>query len=266
MKIWIVLLISLKPFYLFAQNSLGPRLTAMGNNGAAVTDVWALQANPAGIASLTRPTVSINYIKHLFSDEISTQASVFVLPIKNDFIGASFQRYGFAEYNESKVGFAYAKQFGESLSIAINTNYHQLKISNYGTSSGFSVDVGALYHLNSEFAFGAFVNNPSKQKFSSKEVSLSIPTTFHAGASYLASDKVLIATSLSKSLGQSVDVSIGIDYKIIELLSLRGGLSTRPFKQYAGFGLNYRKFLLDMATTFDANLGYAPQIAVGYAF
>lgn len=59
---------------------------------------------------------------------------------------------------------------------------------------------------------------------------------------------------------------MGIDYRIIDLLSLRGGLSAKPFKQYAGFGLNYKKLLLDMATTYDANLGYAPQIAVGYAF
>jgi len=266
MKIWNVLLISLTPFYLFAQNNLGPRLTAMGNNGAAVTDVWALQANPSGITSLDRPTISLNYIKHLFSNEISTQASVAIIPFKNNFVGASFERYGFAEYSESKIGFAYAKKFGDKLSIALNGNYHQLKIANYGSSTSFSIDVGALYHFNEEFAFGAFVSNPSKQKFTSSEVLITIPTSFNVGASYLASDKVLIATSISKVLNQSIDISLGIDYKIIDLLSLRGGLSTKPFKQYAGFGLSYKKFLLDMATTYDANLGYAPQIAIGYAF
>ncbi|WP_316808736.1 hypothetical protein [Pedobacter agri] len=266
MKIWIVLLISLTPFCLFAQNTLGPRLTAMGKNGAAVTDVWAVQANPAGITSLSGPIISLNYIKHLFSNEVSTQALAFVLPIKNNFIGASFQRYGFAEYNESKIGFVYAKKFGEKLSIALNGNYHQLKIANYGTSTGFSVNVGALYHFDKEFTFGAFVSNPSKQNFSSTEVFIEIPTSFNVGASYLVSDKVLIATSISKVLNQSIDVSLGIDYKIIDLLSLRGGLSAKPFKQYAGFGLKYKKFLLDMATSYDANLGYAPQIAVSYAF
>ncbi|TCD04197.1 hypothetical protein EZ449_17980 [Pedobacter frigidisoli] len=266
MKIWNVLLISLTPFYLFAQNNLGPRLTAMGNNGAAVTDVWALQANPSGITALERPTVSINYIKHLFSNEISTQALVAVIPFKNNFAGASFQRYGFTEYNESKIGFAYAKKFSDKLSIALNGNYHQLKIANYGSSTGFSIDVGALYQFSKEFTFGIFVSNPSKQKFSGKEVLAEIPTSFNIGASYLVSDKVLIATSVSKAINQSIDVSLGIDYKIIDLLSLRGGLSAKPFKQYAGFGLNYKKFLLDMATTYDANLGYAPQIAVGYAF
>ncbi|RZL29615.1 MAG: hypothetical protein EOO96_19725 [Pedobacter sp.] len=266
MKIWNVLLISLTPFYLFGQNSLGPRLTAMGNSGTAVTDVWALQANPSGITSLEQPTIALNYIKHLFSDEISTQALVAVLPLKNNFVGLSFQRYGFTEYNESKIGFAYAKKFGNKLSIGLNANYHQLKIANYGASTGFSIDFGALYHFNNVFTFGAFLSNPSKQKFSSTEILIEIPTSINVGASYLASDKVLIATSVSKKLNEAIDVRLGIDYKIISLLSLRGGLSAKPFKQYAGFGLNYKKFLFDMATTYDANLGYAPQIAIGYAF
>ncbi|MFC3563501.1 PorV/PorQ family protein [Pedobacter jamesrossensis] len=266
MKIWNLLLISLTPFYLFAQNKLGPRLTAMGNNGAAVTDIWTLQANPSGITASDKPTVALNYIKHLFSNEISTQGLVAVIPFKNNFVGASFQRYGFTEYNESKIGFAYAKKFGDKLSIALNGNYHQLKITNYGSSTGFSIDVGALYHFDTEFTLGAFVSNPSKQKFSSTIVSAEIPTSFNVGASYLASDKVLIATTVSKTLNQSIDVRLGIDYKMFDLLSLRGGLSAKPFKQYASFGLNYKNFLMDMATTYDANLGYAPQIAVGYAF
>lgn len=266
MKIWIVLLLFLVPIYLPAQNNLGPRLTAMGKNGAAVTDIWALQANPSAITSLNRPTASLNYIKHLFSNELSTQALVAAFPFKNNFVGASFQRYGFSEYSESKIGLAYAKKFGHKLSIALNGNYHQLKISNYGASTGFSLDIGGLYQFNNQFTFGAFVGNPSKQKFNSTNLVSEIPTSFNVGASYLASDKVLIATTISKVLNRAIDVSLGIDYKIIDLLSLRGGLSAQPFKQYAGFGLNYRKFLLDMATTYDANLGYAPQIAIGYAF
>ncbi|MDN3585260.1 hypothetical protein QWY86_01170 [Pedobacter aquatilis] len=230
MKIWNVLLISLTPFYLFAQNNLGPRLSAMGNNGAAVTDVWALQANPSGITALEKPTISLNYIKHLFSNEISTQGFALVVPFKNNFVGASFQRYGFSEYNESKVGFAYAKKFGNKLSIALNGNYHQLKIANYGALNGFSIDVGALYQFNNVFTLGAFVSNPAQQKFSSSLVSGEIPTSLNIGGTYLASDKVLIATTISKTLNQSVDVRLGIDYKIFALLSLRGGLSAKPFK------------------------------------
>lgn len=266
MKIWKALCLIFSPFYLFAQNNLGPRLTAMGESGAAVRDIWSIQANPAGISIINTPSTSLSYAKHLFSNEVSTQAFVAVIPFKNNFAGLSFERYGFSAYNESKIGFAYAKKFGTHLSIAINTNYHQLKISNYGSSAGFSIDVGAIYTIDKEFTIGAFVNNPFKQSYNKTEISTNIPTVFNIGASYSVSDKVLIATTLSKNLVEKIDVKLGIDYKILDVLSLRGGLSKNPFKQYVGFGLNYKKFLLDMASTYDANLGYAPQIGIGYAF
>ncbi|MCZ4243696.1 hypothetical protein [Pedobacter punctiformis] len=266
MKIFSFLLIFVSTSTLFAQNNLGPRLTAMGNNGASTADIWSLQANPAGITGITSPSISLNYVKHLFSNEISTQGLVGVIPFGNNYTGISFQRYGFSAYNEMKIGFAYAKKFDKKLAIALDVNYFQLKIPNYGSSTGFSVDIGLLYHFSEQLSFGAFTANPSRQKYSAQEIEAQIPSSFNIGANYKASDKVLIATTISKVLNQSVDVKLGIDYKILDLLSLRAGLSAKPFKQYAGFGLNYKKFLLDMATAYDPNLGYAPQIAIGYAF
>lgn len=266
MKILYYLLIVLSTSCVYAQNNLGPRLSAMADNGTAVTDIWALQANPAGITFIDQPAISVNYIKHLLSDEISSQGIVGVIPFRNNFIGISFQRYGFSAYNESKVGFAYAKRFGENFSLALNGNYHQLKITDYGSSTGFSIDFGVLYHLNSNFSIGAFTSNPSQQKFNSNLVVIKIPTSFNIGATYLATNKVLIATTISKVLDQAIDFRLGLEYKLYDLLSLRGGLSAKPFKQYFGFGLNYKKFAVDMATTYNENLGYAPQIAIGYAF
>ncbi|TDG35773.1 hypothetical protein EZJ43_12195 [Pedobacter changchengzhani] len=257
MKIFSFLLIFFSASTLFAQNNLGARLTAMGNNSAAVTDVWSLQGNPSGISSIKEITASINYAKYLFSNEVSNQSFAFVVPFKNNFAGISFQRYGFSAYNENKVGFAYAKKFGDKFTTAINLNYHQLKISNYGSSKGFSVDVGLLFQLNKQLILGAFVANPSQQSFDTSEILAKIPTSLNIGASYLASDKVLIATTISKILKESIDVKVGIDYKIVEFFCLRGGLSANPFKQYVGFGVNYQKFFLDFATIYEANLGYA---------
>ncbi|WP_316803420.1 hypothetical protein [Pedobacter nototheniae] len=266
MKIFSFLLLLIATAPLFAQNNLGPRLTAMGNNGASVTDIWSLQANPAGITGITSTSISLNYTRHLFSNEVSTQSFAAVAPFSNNYVGLSFQRYGLSDYNEMKVGFAYAKQFHKKLSIALNINYFQVKITNYGASSGFSVDAGVRYHFNEHLTFGAFASNPSKQKYSNKEIEAKIPSSFNIGVSYVPSNRILIAATVAKILKEPIDVSIGLDYKILDLLSLRAGLSAKPFKQYAGFGLNYKKFSMDMATAYDPNLGYTPQIAIGYAF
>ncbi|KLT66925.1 hypothetical protein AB669_03090 [Pedobacter sp. BMA] len=237
----------------------------MGGNGTSVKDVWAIQGNASAITDIEKPSVSVTYIKHLFSNEISTQAVVFVIPLGKNFVGAGYQQYGFSEYTQSKATFAYGKKFGQHLSIAIKGNYHQLKIPDYGSTSAFSVDVGALYEVG-RFTFGACINNPSGQKFIHSQVSSAITTSISVGATYFASDKVLIAGYFTKYIHQVTDAGLGLDYKIIKILSLRGGFSVRPAKQYAGFGLNFNKLNIEIATAHDVNLGYEPQIGLGYAF
>ena len=167
---------------------------------------------------------------------------------------------------KNKISFAYAKKFGNQFSMAMTVNYHQLKITNYGSSYGFSVDVGLYYKLNDKLNLGTFITNPSKQKFASKEVAVPIVTTINIGASYLISDKVLIAATVSQLIDNPLDVRLGLEYRLIKSLSLRAGVDANPFKQHVGFGIEISKILVDFATTFDNNLGYSPQIALGYAF
>lgn len=265
MKIFILFFVAFLPISLVAQENFGPRITALGNNSAAIADVWGIQGNPAAITSLNNPIVSINYIRHFLSDEVSTQGLAAVIPIKNNFISIGLNRYGLSSYNQNKISFAYAKRFGNQFSMAMTVNYHQLKISNYGSSNGFSVDVGFYYALE-KFNLGVYVKNPSQQKFVNEEVSAPIETSFNIGGSYLVSDKVLLATTLSKFLAHPIDARIGVEYQIAKPFALRAGVSSKPFKQFAGFGVNYTKIVIDFATTFDNNLGYSPQISLGYAF
>jgi long-subunit fatty acid transport protein len=249
-----------------AQNNFGPRLTAMGNNGAAVNDIWSIEANPAGITKLAKPTLAANYARLLADSDLSRQAVAFVLPLKNNFIGFGFNRYGIAQYNEIKAGLAMAKKFGNDLSISVKGNYHQISITNYGSTAGFSVDVGAMYKLNDLLTFGFYINNPSMQAYSTKVIETSIPTVFHLGSSYQFSDKLLLASTISKAIKGKADFNLGLDYKVIEMISLRAGLSVKPFKHYAGFGFNYRNLMIDFAVEDDPNISYTPQIALAYAF
>ncbi len=245
---------------------LGARVTAMGMNGAAVKDLWSLDANPSGITELKSTTVGINYAQFLIDSEISRQAIAVVIPTDRNYYGASLQRYGISAYNEIKIGFVMAKKFGNKLAIALKGNYHQLKISNYGATTGFSIDVGSSYRFNEEIVFGLALNNPFLQAYNTQVIASKIPTIIQIGLSYQTSDKLLIATTIKKELRNKVDVSLGLEYNMLRLLSLRAGLTAKPFKQYAGFGLRHKKLMLDLAATNDTQLGFTPQIGLAYAF
>ncbi|WP_443947196.1 hypothetical protein ACJVDH_08805 [Pedobacter sp. AW1-32] len=264
MKIWFVFVLSiLHIFSLSAQNILGSRLTAMGNNDTSVPDVWALQGNGAAITEIKQTTVSLNYLRYLFSNELSAQSFAMVIPLRNNFLGIHLQRYGFSEYNESKMGFTYAKKFNQ-LSFALTANYHQLTIKNYGSATAVSVDAGALYTFNNQFIIGGYIKNPFRQNYFATNLTTEILTSYTVGFSYIASDKVMLATSISNTRQQAVDSRFGLEYKIHTTLSLRCGTSLKPFKQYGGIGLNYKKIAFDFAVANDNNLGYLPQISLSY--
>ncbi len=259
-----ILIFYLQP--LFGQNDQGSRLTAMGNNGTAVKDTWATVANPAAISGMQAPAVQTSYKRHLFAKELSSGAISLVLPINPYSFGLHLQRTGSPDFNTSSVGLIFTKQFGPNLSIGLRTNYHQIQISNYGASNGFSLAIGTLYEFNNELSIGFYLNNPSKETYNTKSINITIPTSGHFGIAYRASDKFIIATTLSKPLLTPFDIAIGFDYQLIKSFNMRSAISLKPFKQYGGIAITSSSFIIDIAFTRHPSFGYSPQITIGYVF
>ncbi|MES2653545.1 MAG: hypothetical protein V4663_17540 [Bacteroidota bacterium] len=246
---------------LVAQVNHGARLTAMGNNGAAVKDIWGVAVNPAAIAYISSPMIQITQQEHFFTNEIRNQALVVAIPFKNLVFGLGLQRYGISAFQNNKVGIVITKAFGPKLAIGLRANYNQLKISNYGATVGISVDLGTIYQLTDELCLGFYINNLTKEAYRTKTIHTSLPTAAYFGIAYRTSDKLLIASTISKGV-----VATGIDYQLIKAFSIRSGLSLNPFTHYFGLGFNPLKFLIDFAFTKHPNFGYSPQLTIGYVF
>lgn len=245
----------------FPQTNQGGRLTAMGNNGAAVKDIWGVAANPASITDIQLPSIQLNHQEHIFTKAVSDQALAFVVPANRQTFGLNLQRYGIPEYHNIKVGIVFTRQFGSKLAIGLRANYHQLKINNYGASTGISLDIGAIYQLSNELCFGFYISNPSSENYNTKAIDITIPTITYIGVAYRTSDKLLIATTISKE-----NVSTGVDYQLIKVIGLRAGVSLNPFTHYFGIGFNISKIVTDFTFTKHPNFGYSPQLTIGYVF
>lgn len=259
-----IIIFSAQP--LLGQNDQGSRLTAMGNNGTAVKDTWGTAANPAAISGMEGPSIQTSYKRHFFAKELSSGAISLVLPIKRYSFGLYLQRTGTPDFTTSSAGLIVTKQFGPNLSLGLRANYHQIQISSYGTTNGFSFAIGTFYKFNNELSIGFYLNNPSKETYSTKSINLTIPTSGHFGIAYQASNKFIIATSLSKQLLTPFDIAIGFDYQLIKSFNIRSAVSLKPFKQYGGFAITSNNFTIDIAFTRHPSLGYSPQITIGYVF
>ncbi len=248
-----------------AQKNPGPRSISMGSGGIALQGPWSVQQNPAGITSVKNPILALAYEQHLLDPDLNTQSAVFILPYKRSVFGFSFERYGIDEYKEQQAGLNYARGFGESFRLAIGFKYYQLSIPQYGAANGFSVEAGFQFTVTDKFAIASHIANPGRGKYENLSGS-SLPVKLTFGASYSFSDRILIIADVRKFLDYPIDVMTGLEYNILKWFSLRGGISANPFKQYTGFGLHYQQVHIDVAVSSHPNLGYTPQIALGYEF
>lgn len=245
--------------------NLGPRATALGNTGVALQGVWSLQSNQAGMAALKSPVASISYQNNFINPELRTQSAVAAWPIKRNTLGLSMQSYGFSAYSEQKIGFAYARSFGNTVSASLNVNVHQVKIAQYGNAKTYSVDAGLQYQAFEKLLIGTHVSNPYRSSYD-KDVDAFIPVCIEFGAAYKFSDKVLINTGVIKTLNALTDFRFGLEYSILNVLAFRGGISLSSFREFAGFGYQYQNINVDAAVSADPHLGYFPQLALSYEF
>jgi len=255
----------ISPLSLLGQVNPGPRITALGMTGVALQDAWSLQSNQAGLAAIKKPVASAAYKSEFFNPDLSTQSAVIVYPDKGNVFGLSFQKYGFSAYNEQRIGIAYAKNFGNTLFVALDFNYHQVKIQQYGSAQTYSFELGLQYLPDDKLVIGGHISNPNLSNYN-QELNAVIPASIEFGASYRFTEKLLLNSGIAKTLNSTADVRAGLEYAVISWLDFRGGFSANPFRQYAGFGFNYNNFHVDAATSTHSTLGYSPQIAISYEF
>ncbi len=265
MKLFCLFFLQMVSVLLFSQVNPGPHISALGATGVVAQGVWSLQANQAGLATIKRPIFSGAFERKYMDPDLNTKSVVIAYPFKKNVFGLSFQSYGFSAYNEQRIGLAYAKSFGNSIYASLNFNYHQVKISQYGSAQAFSIEAGLQYQATEKLLIGAHIANPNKGMYQDG-VDATIPVISEFGVAYRFTDKFQANTAVVKALNSAADARFGIEYNLAEWLVLRGGFATNPIRQYSGFGFTYNQFTLDFAVSSHPNLGYSPQMALTYEF
>jgi hypothetical protein len=133
----------------------------------------------------------------------------------------------------------------------------------YGQKSAFTGAVGLMMNLSKEIAVGVHVYNPTRTKFADYN-NERLPTIMKLGLDYKFSEKVFLAVETEKDMDFGAIVRVGIEYNPIDILYLRGGISTNPTLSSFGFGLKLKDFKLDLSTSYHQTLGITPGISIIY--
>jgi len=248
------------------KRTLGGKQAAMGNTSVTFTDVYAVFSNQAGLAGLNNFSAGIYAENRFLLKDLSMFAVALALPLKRNAgtFGSGITYFGNSLYNERHINLAYGRKLFKDLSIGIELDYVGISIADYGSAHAFTFGIGAQYVFLPKLVGGAHIYNPLRWRFTDFEEDR-LPTIVKGGLAYLPSEILTIAVEAEKNLDAPMMFKSGIDYRIIEKLSLRAGISTAPFTGTFGIGLNLGNLKIDFANSFHPVLGYSPHFGLIYS-
>jgi len=250
----------------FPQYNPGARQISLANSDVAfANDAFSLFSNPAGLAQLNWREVGVYYSPAPFGlTELSNGYVAYHEPFSFGSFAVGGMTYGFDLYRESKVLLGYSYNYDNIFFAGLVLNYHNYSIKNYGSTGVFYLNIGGLVYILDELRWGFLVTNINKASVA--DIDDQIPMVFSTGFSFDILDNFSLNFALEKDIRYNPSVQFGIDYDIIEYLSLRVGASNEPSRFTAGLGINYSIFSLDYAFFTHPDLGLTHQAGVILSF
>ena len=250
----------------FSQYNPGAKQISLSNSDVALSDdVFSLFNNPAGLSQMNWREVGIYYSPAPFGlTELSNGFVAYHEPTSIGSFAIGGMTYGYELYRESKISMGYSYNYNNKFFAGVVLNYQTVSIHNYGNDGAIFLNLGGLAYLTNYFRFGFSIQNLNKASFG--ETKNQIPIVLNAGFSYDVIDEITINATIEKDINYKPSIQFGINYDIIEYLSLRSGFSNEPSRYSAGIGINYSMFSLDYAIFTHNDLGLTHQAGLIISF
>lgn len=233
--------------------------TGLGAYSKNHTDVFSFTANQASLAQLKNAAAGVYGERRFLLNELNNYTAAFGLSTPSGNFALKAGYYGFSEYNETQIGFAYGRKLGRKMDIGAQFNYNGIRIAGYGNDAAISFELGTVLHLTDKLHAGIHINNPVGGKFG-KDKQEKLSSLYTVGFGYEASDKFFVSTEIVKEEDQPVNVNAGMQYKFLKQLLARIGMSTATSTGWMGIGLSWKTFRMDVTAAYHPQLGVTPGI------
>src|SRR6185369_637206 len=222
-------------------------------------------SNQAALAQVKNFSAGVYTERRFMLKELALYNASLAMPTHSGNFGLDARYFGFADYNETQLGLAYARSLGSKLDVGVQFNYYSVQIPGYGNATSVNFEAGAIFHLTEKLNAGLHVYNPVGGKFG-KDEQEKLSSVYSGGIGYEASDKFFISTEIEKEEDQPVNVNAGIQYKFLPQLLARGGVSTAASSFYLGIGIGWKSIRLDVTTSYHQQLGITPGLMLIFNF
>ncbi|HQO31267.1 MAG: hypothetical protein RL222_1633 [Bacteroidota bacterium] len=244
----------------------GARQAGMGFNAVGTLHIYSVYNNQAIGAFLKRPAIGIYYAPVFVGQGVSNVSGIVAVPVKKGgTIGISANYFGFSGFNEKKVGLSYSLKLAKFLSLGVQLDYLNTKISGYGSKNFVTFELGAFAQPIEELSIGFHVYNPLKL-YIDRSTGERIPTLFRLGITYEAVKKFFISAQIDKDLTQKLIFRTGLEYTLKNLINFRAGIATDPVTGTFGLGVIIKEGVsFDAAFSYQSVLGFQPHFGFSYS-
>jgi len=243
-------------------SSGGANWLGMARAGVAHTGAASIYLNQAGMTSVHDMAFDISAERRFNLSELTQVSLVAIKSFRFGTVGLVASSFGFDQYNEQKIGFAYARRLSGNISIGGQFDLLRYNIDNIGSKNVFSFETGMIAHINKQITVGAHIFSPVHVKINDID---KISARFRTGLKYSPSNKVFLLAEVDKSIDQDMELRFGISYIPIKTLTLMTGVNTTLSSFHFGLQLHFSDHY-SIATALGTNhiLGNSPSISLQY--
>ena len=136
------------------------RSVALGNSNQIIGDAYGVFNNPASLAWLDKPTVTLTSSNRFLLKELSGAGAGFAMPSKYGVFGFNVNYFGFNNFNRKLAGLSYTQKLTDNIALGVKADYLQTSIAEYGNNSTLTGELGVCIKVIKDLSFGMNVFNP----------------------------------------------------------------------------------------------------------
>ena len=243
----------------------GAKSTGLGGLGVSFQEPDGYLSNSSALGSLQEAAVSVHTQSRFAGTGIRAGSVQAILPSgSNAAFGLNMEWYGLPEYLQQLLRFGYGRALSPGLTIGASIHYMSWYISQVEPARKFGFDAGLTFKINRDLMFSWSSFNPFNPGKGAHHAS---PGTHLAGLTCTISKLVFLYAEWEKTDNRPWKTRVALEYRIVPVLSLRMGVSTKPAGLGCGFGLQLDpRMALDISMAFHPALGVSPSLSLRYIF
>jgi hypothetical protein len=246
---------------------VGARFKGMGGACAGLEDPWSILNNQAGMSDIAGTAFGLSVHNHYLLEDLNHAVTVLVVPMNRiGIIGLKFSDMGFSVYRENNLGLAYARAFGNKISIGLCLNYNRASLGKeYGNQNYLGFDLGVIYKPLPHLSLAMHTSNPYSLQFSQRS-NERLNSCIIIGLAYTIKKVILLSFDCEKVTSLKTRFKTGLEYSLKDRLFLRTGMQSSPFQYAFGMGYHLGRLKVDIASTYHHYLGFSPTLSIIYSF